>query len=317
MGFMASLTGTYPPTNFPPPPLSDRDVRESIHRAVQHQRKAVGDTGVEWLFVDGQPRSDIVGIFAAGCGLEGSSLPYQVVRPVEYLGPITLGDLQIAAQEAPDQPFKAHITGPTLMAESCAIAPEMLDLYGDDPRSPHQLTLDLAHALAQEVQALLSAPGLSITHVQIDEPTLVYGANLELASKAVGVVAQAARDVGVPVILHVCGDVGDIMTDLLEMPVDILNLVDTYLNALPWLDADALSENKKKLAIGCIPVDTEDIPSARWLVRELSFALERYGSENIWGITPHCGLRMSDLDLAQKRMDRLVEVTAAISAQLG
>ena len=105
------------------------------------------------------------------------------------------------------------------------------------------------------------------------------------------------------------------MEDLLDMPVDVLNAKGRHLRALPWLNADRLAQSAKKLAIGCIRVDVDEVPSARWLERELLFAAERYGAENIWGITSECGLRMSDPQLARARLDRLVEVAVKVASQ--
>jgi methionine synthase II (cobalamin-independent) len=297
--------------------LSDREVGESIQRAIQDQFAAIQDLDVEWLFVNGQPRSDIVSIFAAGCGLTGSYLPYQVTQKVRHNGPIIVRDIEVAARATGGRPLKAHITGPTLIAESCDVIPgtPAYDLYA--PPSLRQLTLDLARALAEEARSLFDTPGLPLTHLQIDEPTLVHGADLALSGEAIGIISEVARARSIPVILHVCGDISDIMLDLLQMPVDILNLVDVYLNAVPWLDADMLADHDKRLAIGCIPVDREELPSTRWLVRELAFAMERYGAENVWGLSPYCGLRQCDSGLAQRRMKRLAEVTADINDRFG
>ena len=315
MSLTVSLTGSYSPVRLPPPPLTDKEVEESIRNAVNQQQQAIGNTSVRWLFVDGQPRSDIVGIFAHGLGLFGEGLPYSVTQEIRHIRPITLRDLEIAAKAADGQPLKAHITGPTLMAESCELTPDALPRYRNDPEFPRQLTLDLARALAEEARLLIRAPDLSVTHLQIDEPTLVYGADLKLASEAIEIIAQVARAAGIPTILHVCGDVGDIMEDLLDVPVDILNVKGRHLRALPWLNADRLAQSGKELAIGCIRVDVDEIPSVRWLERELLFAAERYGMENIWGITPECGLRMSDPQLARARLDRLVEVALKVASR--
>jgi len=315
MPLIISLPGSYPPVRLSPPPLTEEEVEESIRRAIAHQQEAIRDAPIEWLFVDGQPRSDIVGIFAPSLGLSGVGLPYQVTQEIRHTKPITLRDLEIAAEAANGRPLKAHITGPTLMAESCELTADAPARYREDPEPPRRLTLDLAHALAEEARQIVNAPGLSVTHLQVDEPTLVYGADLSLAGEALGIITQVAREAGLPTILHVCGDIGDIMEDLLKMPVDILNVEGSHLREVHWLDADCLARSGKKLAIGCIPVNVEEIPSVRWLERELLFATERYGVEHIWGITTECGLRMSDLELAQARLYRLVEVARAVASR--
>jgi 5-methyltetrahydropteroyltriglutamate--homocysteine methyltransferase len=312
MPLITTLIGSYPPVRLPLPPLSEGEIIASIRNAVHQQQEAVKDKPIDWLFVSGQPQSDVVGIFAHGLGLSGEGLPYNVNQEIKHLKPITLHELVIAADTVPGKPLKAHITGPTLMAESSHLTNQSPSHYRDNTAIPRQLTLDIAHALAEEAKALTKPSGIPVAYLQIDEPTLVYGANLDLAREAIEYIRLASA---VPTILHVCGDVGDIMEKLLEMPVDILSLEYQYLRELTWLNASRLSESGKKIALGCISVNRDDIPSVRWLKRELYFAIERYGLENIWGISPNCGMRMSDPSLARARMDRLVEVAVEITAQ--
>lgn len=308
---ISTTIGSYPPTPFEPGSgsLSDLEVEKLIRRAIADQKAAAQKyDDVSWLYVDGQPRSDVVGIFAHGVGLKGDRKPYQVSQEIEYRGPITLSDLRIAAEAAEGGRLKAHITGPTLMAESC-------ELTASAPyRDPRELTLALARALAEEAR-LLTTSGLAIDYLQIDEPTLVYGADLELARDAVKIIAQASE---VPVILHVCGDVGDpeILDALLDMPVHILSVEGQHLRDLASLDSDLLKRKDKRLALGCMPVNTNTLPNARWLERELLFAIERYGIDNLWGITPDCGLRWSDLEVAQKRLELLAEAVHTIASLL-
>jgi 5-methyltetrahydropteroyltriglutamate--homocysteine methyltransferase len=264
------------------------------------------------VYVSGQPQSDVVGIFAHGLGLVGTGNPYYVTQEITNSGPITLRELEIAAEANGGQPLKAHITGPTLLAESCELTSDAPDGYRNDPAFPRQLTLDFARALAEEARFLTSAAGLPIKYLQIDEPTLSYGADLDLARDAVAIIAEASS---APTILHVCGDIADIMEDLLKMPVDILNLEQQYLNEIPWLDSRRLAESDKLLALGCVPVNRSDIPSVPALERELFFAVERYGKEHIWGLTPNCGLRMSTPDKARERLQRIAEIAAKVAPQ--
>lgn len=312
MPLIVTLTGSYPPVRLAPPLLSDSEIEQSIHSAIRAQRAAVKDRPIQWVVVSGQPQNDIVGIYAPGMGLAGTALPYQVTQEIKYTEPITLRELEIAAEVIDgQQPLKAHITDPSLMAESCKLTTSAPSHYRDDPR---QLTLDFAHALAEEAHLLTHTPNLGIRYLQIDAPTLAYGADLDLAHKGIEIVTSAVAS-GVQTILHVCGDVSKIMEILLEMPVDILNVENQHLNGLAWLNANRLKSSNKKFALGCIPVNVDDIPSVRWLERELLFAVERYGVQNIWGITPNCGLRFSDPDKAQQRLDRLAEVALKIATR--
>jgi len=304
MALVATLAGGLPSVYWPP--LSDDMFRQSIQQAIAYQQEAIEQKTVDWLYVSGQPQRDVVGIFASGLGLEGDGNPYIVNRDIGYLRPITLDELRIAF-ESGGQPLKAHITGPTLIAEACKLSDTAPARYRDDSAYPRELTLDLARALAAEAEQIARA-GLPIPFIQIDEPTLVYGADLDLAREAVALIVEPLQGSSIKTILHVCGDVGDIVEQLLDFPVDILNFELQHINEIEGLDASRLMSSYKQLALGIIPVNQDDVPSVLSLERDLFFAIERYGAEQIWGITPTCGQRMCELEKARERTARLAEV---------
>jgi 5-methyltetrahydropteroyltriglutamate--homocysteine methyltransferase len=311
MTLFATLVGSYPPVRRFPPALDDEEVKQSIRDAVARQQEVLQDGSVRWLFVSGQPQRDVVGIFAAGLGLGGTGNPYIVEQDITYHGPITYDELEITAQACDYAQIKAHVTGPTLIAESCEVLPSAPARYREAD-APRLLTLDLARALAEEARHILNFK-LPVAYLQIDEPTLVYGANLTLAREALEILVQPVRGSQIQTILHVCGDVGDIMQDLLEFPVDVLNVELRHINEIGWLDRRRMADSGKKLALGCIAVNRDDTPSILALERDLFFARERYGAEHIWGITPSCGLRMSTKDKAYERLQRLAEVAEQVS----
>ena len=286
----------------------------SIQDVVQEQIKADLD-----VLVDGQLRSNIVGIFAAQIGLHGVGLPYRVRGKLGTLKKaVTLPDLEIAASEAKGRPLKAHITGPTVIAESCLEDKETPQLYRGESGF-RQLTLDIAAELSQEAKFIASREkNLNIQYLQIDEPSLAYGANLELAREALAIIAQGWRgNGGGEIILHVCGDIRDILGDLAEMPVDILNIENVHLREASEESLKLLRKSNKKLALGIVAVNTDKIPTPQRLAQELVFASDRYGKEHLWGITPNCGLRLSSLVLVSQRIACMREAANILKSQSG
>lgn len=300
MNVTVTTTGSYPPLR------DEHDailVQESIRRAIQDQIEA----GIDVL-VDGQPRSDIVGIFASEIGLGGNRLPYSSPDKLEKPKHSTvLADIELAFQYAQNRPLKAHLTGPTVIAESCLEEKAHEDYRGKSGFS--HLVLDIAEALAEEALLIAGkARDLNIQYLQIDEPSLVYGANLELARQGIERVVSAWRQSGGgPVLLHVCGDSAAIWDDLLEMPVDILSLESDTLRTLSEEQAKKLATSGKRLALGTVPVNTDHIPSPQRVAREALFAAARFGEEAVWGLTPDCGLRLSPLEKVHQRMRHLHE----------
>lgn len=300
MSLITALTGSFPPSHAAD---SEDDIAASIRNAVRRQMEC----GLS-LLSDGQPRRDIVGIFAHSLGLEGENLPYRVAGPIgKPDSSLTLRDLETAAAAAQGRPLKAHLTGPTVMAESTS-ADDVPPMYQSEAGF-RRLTLDIAQALAEEARAIAGRAGeLNIQYLQIDEPSLAFGADLELAREAVRIVTNAWKQAGGgETILHVCGDIGNIIPQLAQMPVDILNLENVHLREVDAHARQALKDSGKKLALGVIPVNVASLPPARRVARELAYAWEDYGPDRIWGITPNCGLRMSEESLAIRRMRCLAD----------
>ena len=100
MNILVTTTGSYPPVIDEKGEIA---IEPSIKRAIEDQIRA----GVD-ILVDGQVRSDIVGIFAREIGLHGTHLPYsapKILQKPEKSS--TLDDLQTAAQHAKGKPIKA------------------------------------------------------------------------------------------------------------------------------------------------------------------------------------------------------------------
>lgn len=294
MSITITTTGSYPPSHKSP--------EASIRFAVKDQIKAGAD-----LLVDGQVRADIVGIFANSIGLEGDGLPYIVRRKIgKPHKSVSLRDLRVAAKSANGKPLKAHITGPTVMAENCFVENEAPEAYRGESGFA-QLTFDIAHALAEEARFIAAEAGdLNIQYLQVDEPSFVFGADLDIGRQALNIVVDAwKQSEDRPVILHVCGDYGFIFSALLKMPVDVLNVGIEHFQELSDADVTVLKDSGKKLAFGVIPVNIEHVPSSERIARDVIYAGDRCGMELIWGITPVCGMRLASQELPRQRVSAL------------
>lgn len=272
MKLFATITGSYPPI---PHPASTED---SIKRAVKDQL----DAGLD-ILVDGQIESDIAGIFAGhikGFSNRVGRYPvHQKITPPEQ--PITVSSFLYAKSLAPESQFKAHLTGPTFLAQSS----EVKDTSPYIKNSDRNLIIDIAYALAEEAKALSDA---GAEYIQIDEPSFAYGANLEDGLDAIKIITKNIKRP----ILHVCGDIRHIFNQLLSASVEILSVEGHFLRRLININSYKLSDNNKRIAYGCMPVNTDHIESSRRLVREIVEAIDLYGIENMWAITPNCGLRL-------------------------
>lgn len=300
-----TTTGSYP--------LRYKSLESSIKFAIKEQTDAKID-----VLVDGQMSSDIVGIFARRIGLMGSELPYHVKSNIGKLAEsVILPDLRAAARYSNGHPIKAHITGPTVIAENCKVDDDAVEVYKGESGFTN-LVLDIARALAREAMFIASEKeALGVKYLQIDEPSLAFGADMQLACTAVDIIAKAWRDAdGGPIILHVCGDYAEIFSELLKMPVDILNVEIEHFEELTDEQIAALMATQKLLSFGVVPVNTEYIPSPEKVARDVFYAADRCSMDKIWGITPDCGMRLSKPELAKNRMKTLVQAVSILESDI-
>jgi 5-methyltetrahydropteroyltriglutamate--homocysteine methyltransferase len=181
MTLKTSTTGSWRPIYDPDKGIlhlsadeQERIIQKSIERAIHDQI----ELGIDVL-VDGQVRGDIISLFAQRLpGYAGKTLPYRAIGPIHPSEePITLKDYLYAKGLAGGRSLKAHITGPMSMARATLVDAESPYTGRNDPRLVH----DLAEALGHEARFLVEA-GAQV--VQIDEPALADGVDLNLAIEA-------------------------------------------------------------------------------------------------------------------------------------
>ena len=310
MALKTSTTGSWPPTCDPDRPIrhlpaeeQDRIVHESIERAIRDQI----ELGID-ILVDGQVRDDIVSLLAFKLpGYEGRTLPYRAVsqiRPADE--PITVPDYLYARNLAGDRPLKAHITGPMTLARATLVDAESSYRSRNDP----QLVLDLAQALGQEAHYLVEA-GAEI--VQIDEPALADGVDMDLAFEAMKRIVEIG-EIPFPG-LHVCKNVTRILDDILRRsPVKMVSIEGEWLrrDELSHVNRDYISRCGKQIGLGCIEVRNYSIERLTAVQNFLDFMLDRLGEEHIWAAMPNCGLRPVPHDVALKKLKVMVSAVRSL-----
>ncbi len=176
--------------------------RSAVETAVADQLAA----GID-IISDGQVRGDMIQAFASKLpGIKGQEVMGKV-QPAS--GGITVGDTKYAISKAPK--VKGIITGPTSLAHGLHISTPMY-------RNKEELALDLAGALAVEAKSLEAA---GVTLIQIDEPMFSTGAaDLSVGKQAIEIITSQLH---IPTCMHVCGNLGSVIDDILKINVNVLD----------------------------------------------------------------------------------------------
>ena len=267
--------------------------REAVRTAVNDQVAA----GID-IISDGQVRGDMVRMFTSRLpGVRGNDVIGKVSAPES---PITVTDTKYAISRS--RRVKGIITGPTTLSFALHVSSPVY-------RDRADLALDLAHALAPEAAALAEA-GAAI--IQIDEPILSTGiADLDSAGEALEIIV---RGIEKPTCLHVCGDLSPVISDLLRMPVHILDFECAKSPGNLDLCRD-LDFGRKMVGFGC--VDSSDpVPETTGMIRSrIEKALTVFSPDQLL-LDPDCGLRMLPQKAAFLKLSRLVEAVKMVREQL-
>lgn len=267
--------------------------RNAVRTAVNDQLAA----GID-IISDGQVRGDMVRIFTSRLpGLRGTDVIGKVSPPES---PVTLGDTRYAISRAAR--VKGIITGPTTLSFALHISTPVY-------RDRGELALDLASALAQEVRSLAAA-GAAV--IQIDEPILSTGvADLHRAREALEVLV---RGIPVPVCLHVCGDLTPVISELVRMPVGILDF--EFAKSPRNLElCREIDIGKRMIGYGCVDSSSPAAETADTIRSRIETALEVFTPDQLL-IDPDCGLRMLPRDIAYLKLVRMVEAVKGVRKEI-
>lgn len=299
---LTTVVGSFPSGGLPP--------RRAIQRAVEDQIAAGLD-----LISDGQMRGDMIGAFAGripGFQLADDGV-WEVVAALDLPdSPITASDYAFARGLAGGRAeLKGVVTGPITLALSCRVTPAAPYNSNADPA----LILRLAEILAHEVAALVAADARV---VQVDEPvlskTLGTGAGQispELAHDALRDLAAIPR---MPA-LHVCGDIRAIASELLILPFSVLDIENTRVANLAAIDPDQLEFATVKLGAGVIDTRSAEVEPVGTVRQRIRAALGALPADRLW-LSPDCGLRLLDPDVARAKLTNMVAAANDLRGQL-
>ncbi len=252
----------------------------SLKRAVEDQLECGLD-----LISDGQTRASMVDIFAKGLSGYRIKERVEIVERVKYSGEITVEDQRLVREIIPDRTgLKGIVTGPCTLVESSK------DMFYEDKK---EAVMDTAEALAEEAIRLSSVCDV----IQIDEPLF----SIDFPDHAQESL-EKLLNIDVPIALHVCGDVTEMMEELVELDVDIL---DHEFTTNPVLyDKFSDIDFPQRLSVGVVSTEptVEEVEEIR---KRIEKAVDLFGPKVM--IDPDCGLRNLDVKTAKMKLKNMVE----------
>ena len=274
-----------------------RSLFDPLHTAVE---TAVADqiaAGID-IISDGQVRGDMILAFASKLpGVKGQEVIGKV-QPAS--GPITVGDTKYALAKAPK--VKGIITGPTTLAHGLHISTPMY-------RNKEELALDLAAALVPEAKALEAA---GITLLQIDEPIFSTGmADLAIGKQSIEIITTALR---IPTCMHVCGNLGNVLDEILKFNVNVLDFEFSNNPA----NLDLLSRRDlagRMIGYGCVDSSIDKIESVAEIKKRIEKGIEIF-DPRIMLLDPDCGMRMRSREAAYWKLKNLADAAKEVRLAL-
>jgi 5-methyltetrahydropteroyltriglutamate--homocysteine methyltransferase len=238
------------------------------------------------LVSDGQTRDPFIQLFTrhlSGCRVRQRT---EIIGPVEFTHPITLHD-QIHAKKR--LPRNVHLIG--VLTGPYTLTKSSIDSFYHDEK---QLCFDFATALRHEAELLQNYVEL----ISIDEP---FFSN-ELPEYAKELLNTITAGLSCPTRLHVCGDVSKIISQLVDMPVDILS---HEFKASPFLfEAFQQYPCKKQMCIGAVRSDDLRVEPVEEIIAHVQKAADVFG-EHILQIAPDCGQRLLPPEIAFRKLQHL------------
>jgi 5-methyltetrahydropteroyltriglutamate--homocysteine methyltransferase len=274
-----------------------RSLFDPLYAAVE---TAVADqisAGID-IISDGQVRGDMIQAFTAKLpGIRGQDVIGKV-QPAPAA--IATADTKYAVSRAPK--VKGIITGPSTLAHGLHISTPMY-------RDKEELARDLAAALIPEARALQAA-GAAL--LQVDEPIFSTGiADLSTGKATVDLIAQS---VTIPVCMHVCGNLGNVIDELLKFNVAVFD----FEFATNPDNLDLLSRRDlggRMIGYGCIDSTTDTIESVSEIRKRIERGVGIFGEKSML-VDPDCGLRMRTREAAFAKLKNMAEAAKEVRLAL-
>lgn len=320
MNIITTVVGSYPTHSFEAHTFNEKiseslGLFDSYKKAIIESVTAFVESDID-IICDGQVRGDMVKIFASkinGFKIEdNTSYIKGKITPAAH--PISVKDFNLAFKTAKslNKKFKLNaslediynheskgvkgiITGPTTLIHSSIIE----NFYSNKENAIY----DMAKALLVEAKELEKAGACAI---QIDEPFISTGAeDINVSKMAVETISE---ELDIPIILHVCGDLKDVMSNLLKFNVDILDFEFSGMSQnIGTLKKEWKSNSSKQIGIGCVNTKMESVDNIEDVKQTVKDVTEIIKKDNII-IDPDCGMRMLESEISKGKLDILKEI---------
>lgn len=314
---ITTVVGSYPSKAQDPKTITDKV--KNVFGAYDYYKIAIKEAvyaqlnaGID-IISDGQVRGDMIEIFAKDlpgmviedntCKIKNQirSAPKSIsgndLKYAKKLLDNFLKDSNLSPEEKTKKGVKGIITGPSTMVFS-----SRLDGFYSMKQKDRAI-IDMAQALKQEAKSLEE---FGAKYIQLDEPFLSTGmVNLKTAKKAINIISE---DIKIPVAMHVCGDISNVLDQLLKFNVDIIDLefagIESNLNILE----NQKSLHNKKIGFGSIDTKKDSAESIDNIKTLIQKGVDILGPENMI-IDPDCGMKTLNPDIAQLKLKNMVEAT--------
>ncbi len=241
--------------------------KEYIKKSAEDQINA----GID-IISDGQTKDPFVNIFLRKIkGVRIRNRP-EVIDKVEFKGPITLDDQKYLRKLIPKKTkIVGLVAGPYTLTKSC------VDMFYNDER---KLAFDFSEVLNKELKKLEKIVDI----VSVDEPFF----SVSYPDYADELIENVTKNINIKKRIHVCGDVTDIVPNLLDLPVDILSC---EFKAKPNLfDEFKKYSLSKNICLGSVRSDNQKVESVGEIKNHVLKGIEIFDGK-ISQIAPDCGLR--------------------------
>jgi 5-methyltetrahydropteroyltriglutamate--homocysteine methyltransferase len=314
---ITTVVGSYPSKAQEPQKITDKlknifGAYDPYKIAIKNAVYAQLNAGID-IISDGQVRGDMIEIFAKdlpGMVIEDNTCKIKnQIRPapktisgndLKYANKLLnnfIKESNLSPEEKAKKGVKGIITGPSTMVFS-----SRLDGFYS-MKQKDKAIIDMANALKQEAKTLEES---GAKYIQLDEPFLSTGmVNLNTAKKAINIIS---KDIKIPVAMHVCGDISNVLDQLLKFNVDILDLefagIENNLNILK----NQKSLHNKKIGFGSVDTKKDSAESIDEIKKLIDKGIKILGSENMI-IDPDCGMKTLNPNIAQLKLKNMVEST--------
>ena len=214
-----------------------------------------------------------------------------------------IGDLEYALEISP-LPVKGIITGPTTLVNCSKLETDEYESLYDK-----QLFKDLSKALVKIANDMLR---IGVHSIQIDEPFISVGSPTHLAKYSL---EYMCKKIDSDISLHVCGDVNkEIFDTVKEDERKIFDIIMGFKGiSSTSFSFKGYPQNKlciaqyinsappKKIGLGCVRTDSEDVESVKEVYDLLRFGTYCLGEENVIAV-PDCGMKILTRDLARQKL---------------